>query len=296
MSVSAIESGINTSPVYLYKFYTQGIGGTQLLYSYTSSESNVVYKGDTYSPEVVKSTEIELSQEASDRQIEIYLKRTSGLVGKFQDYIPTSIIYTSIFKFHDNDIEPVFDDKVENTWNGIVTGFNEEIDYASIVCKPIQTAFNRVALYKTFAKQCQHFLYDSNCKVNPNLPQYKQTVTLSQVNGTDLYSSGFATWTGYSDPEAGSTIPAGWWTTGFLRIPSTGELRMITDHSSMDTTKITLLTGIRGLTPGTQVEVYAGCDRSPQTCKIKFNNIVNNGGFPYIPLTNPFQYKITTTV
>jgi hypothetical protein len=62
----------------------------------------------------------------------------------------------------------------------------------------------------------------------------------------------------------------------------------------VDNTKVTILSAINGLKAGDIVEVYAGCARDLDTCLNKFNNTINFGGFPYIPLNNPFTYKITT--
>jgi len=44
---------------------------------------------------------------------------------------------------------------------------------------------------------------------------------------------------------------------------------------------------------GKQVIVYAGCDKTPQTCKNKFNNLQNFRGFPYIPVKNPVIWGVT---
>ena len=37
------------------------------------------------------------------------------------------------------------------------------------------------------------------------------------------------------------------------------------------------------LAPGMRVTLRAGCDRSPETCRVKFDNIVNFRGFPHMP-------------
>ena len=43
---------------------------------------------------------------------------------------------------------------------------------------------------------------------------------------------------------------------------------------------------------GDDVIAYAGCDKLNSTCHTKFNNIVNFGGFPFIPSDNPFTGTI----
>jgi len=36
------------------------------------------------------------------------------------------------------------------------------------------------------------------------------------------------------------------------------------------------------------IKIYAGCNRSPEACRDKFNNLDNYGGFPHVPDWNPF--------
>ena len=38
------------------------------------------------------------------------------------------------------------------------------------------------------------------------------------------------------------------------------------------------------ITPGTTIELSAGCDKTVATCKAKFNNITNFGGFPHLQI------------
>ena len=35
-------------------------------------------------------------------------------------------------------------------------------------------------------------------------------------------------------------------------------------------------------------DVYAGCDRTTNSCDTRFGNLVNYGGFPYVPSQTPF--------
>ncbi|MDG4870579.1 phage BR0599 family protein, partial [Guyparkeria sp. 1SP6A2] len=44
-----------------------------------------------------------------------------------------------------------------------------------------------------------------------------------------------------------------------------------------------------GLEVGQEIEVYPGCDRTAATCNAKFNNLLNYGGFDFIPPKGPFE-------
>jgi uncharacterized phage protein (TIGR02218 family) len=294
MSYNAIERSIEISPVELFKFYDTD--GT--IKTYNSGVEDITYLSEVYKPEKIDSDAIELTDESEAKTLTVRVPRKSSIAGLFLVYAPIEQIWLSIYRKHWNDEDAEY----VAYWTGMVSGVEYTADYANLICKPVDTAFNKLGLWRNYASKCQHMLYDIRCKVNISLPQYSQTVTLSSVNnGIYLESNDFGVWKNFINPIAGdSKVYSGWWATGFIRVPSTGEVRMITIHGAeggdgyVDNTKVTILSAINGLKAGDIVEVYAGCARDLDTCLNKFNNTINFGGFPYIPLNNPFTYKITT--
>ena len=79
--------------------------------------------------------------------------------------------------------------------------------------------------------------------------------------------------------------PDGYYVGGILRLEGGGQ-RMITGHTGP---VLTLSRSLDGLSPGKLAKISPGCDHSKAQCVDKFNNLVNFGGFPYIPLKNPFS-------
>jgi hypothetical protein len=51
---------------------------------------------------------------------------------------------------------------------------------------------------------------------------------------------------------------------------------------------ITLFSFPVGLASGAEVRAYAGCNRTLDECKTRFDNVANFGGMPFIPTKNPF--------
>lgn len=47
-----------------------------------------------------------------------------------------------------------------------------------------------------------------------------------------------------------------------------------------------------GIYAGQRVTLYAGCDGLKATCKTKFSNGPSFGGYPYIPIKNPFEVGV----
>lgn len=294
MSYNNVEQSIELSPVELFKFYNSD--GTVKLYN--SGTEDIVYLSETYKPEIISADDIEITDETEAKTLTIRVPRKSSIAGLFLVYAPIEQLWLNIYRKHWNDEDAEF----IRYWTGMVAGVEYTEDYANLICKPIDTAFNKLGLWKNYASKCQHMLYDVRCKVNIALPQYFQNVTLTAVNnGIYLESNGFGLWSNFIDVGTGnSKIKSGWWATGFIRVASSGEVRMITIHGTeggdgyIDNTKVTILTAINGLKAGDVIEVYAGCARDIDTCVNKFDNVVNFGGFPFIPLNNPFTYKITT--
>ena len=50
---------------------------------------------------------------------------------------------------------------------------------------------------------------------------------------------------------------------------------------------VTLMYKFRELEDDDSVDAYPGCDGRIETCRDKYNNIINYLGFPFIPVENP---------
>lgn len=295
MSYNLVESSTEISPVELYKFYTN----SAVLKTYNSGAESVTYLGETYIPELIEASDVEFSDELEAKVLNVRVSRKSSIAALFTVYAPIEQVWLNIYRKHINDP----DSEYVRYWTGLVSGVEHSKDDASLLCKPIDTAFSKIGLFKNFGSLCQHMVYDAGCKVGINQPQYKQQAIITSITkGTVLEAEEFAKWTSFSNPTPpigldSNDVPQGWWTNGFIVAPS-GEVRMITSHgneiSGTHRNQITILTGLNTLEIGDTVDIIAGCARDIETCKNKFDNVVNYGGFPYIPLNNPFQYKIVT--
>ncbi len=293
---NTIEASTEISPIELYRFYNSD--GT--IKTYNSGTENITYLSETYRPEMISASDIELTDEVEARTLNVQVPRKSSIAGLFLIYAPIDQVWLTIYRKHINDP----DTEYVTYWTGMVAGIEYIQDNANLICKPIDTAFNKIGLWRTYASKCQHMFGDIRCKVNIALPQYRQVATLTSVNGIQLESQQFGKWTAFTDSGTGSDlIPNGWWTTGYIEVPSTGEVRMITYHGDdiqgafpvgYGYSKLTILTAINGLKAGDTVNIITGCFKDLVTCDVKFGNTVNYGGFPFIPLNNPFTYKITS--
>ena len=88
---------------------------------------------------------------------------------------------------------------------------------------------------------------------------------------------------------AAATQPDGYYTGGMLRADD-GTLSYIIAHVGSSITiqrlSYSLAEAIANGFPF-DVKLYPGCDHSRQTCNDKFDNLLNYGGFDFIPTKNP---------
>lgn len=140
-----------------------------------------------------------------------------------------------------------------------------------------RTTQRRLPLF-SIDRNCQHILYDSNCKVGRGA--FMVTTNVVSMNGRDLT---LRTVDAFGDAD----FALG----GELIHVATGERQTILFEGAIafdGTTAFTIQLGIPDMQVGDFVQVYAGCIKTPSVCTAKYANMVNFGGFPDLPTANPF--------
>ena len=124
-----------------------------------------------------------------------------------------------------------------------------------------------------------HFRYQPLCnwQVFDSLCAKPDTAFKITTSSTTISSNGLVV----TSPDFGLQS-ADYYTNGLLTF--NGDARMITEHIGND---LTIRFKMPYLCSGCEVTAYAGCDRNIETCRDKFDNVVNFGGHPFIPLDNP---------
>lgn len=130
---------------------------------------------------------------------------------------------------------------------------------------------NSAAPSRSFGVTCSYELFSGECGINSgdfDISIVKAEVT--QNSDTELQAPLLAT---KSD---------GYFTGGYVQT-TTGESQYITGHIGE---VVTLLAGLLTFDDSTSFTFVPGCDKGVGTCDAKFNNEINFGGFPYIPISN----------
>jgi len=129
---------------------------------------------------------------------------------------------------------------------------------------------------RVYQKPCGAVLGDAACGFDLSAPGYQAEAAVTAVAGATL------------------TLPPlpdfeeGWFARGGLTVLDgaaaglTGAIKR--DRAETAARRIDLWAELRAaLVPGDRVRITAGCDKRMETCRYKFNNLLNFQGFPDIP-------------
>lgn len=247
--------------------YTIEWGNTR--WDYTSADREIEVEGVAYTPVAVSDSGM-VQGGSSQNDFTMTIPANLPIVGVFRGTPPSKDIWLTVRRIHyGEEGAPIY-------WIGnIVNVKRRGVAEADVIGQPLTATFKRTGARLSWTRECPHFLYDSECKVDPEA--YRRDVTITGKTGTTV------TVDDLGDPEpnyyrAGMVAFA-------INDDGTIEHRMI--ESTVGDTLVML-----GLTDGFEVgmtiSVYPGCDRTPTTCRARFNNIPNYGGHHYMPGQTPF--------
>lgn len=279
MSYIASEYSVQSGdPIYRFLFIQ---GATE--YRYTSAAHFSGDSGGTWEPVSLDMSEITQTNELSKDSVKIKIPRDNPFAQLFLGGVPEQITSITIFRGHAGDLSEEF----EVSWKGRVAGASATGDTLTLECENIFTSMRRSGLRARYQKNCRHALYGRGC----NLNDYDFAVA-----GVVTSISGFLV---TIEDLIDSSITDGYFTGGMIE-NADGFLRYITNHSG---TQLTLMRPfsvledeVSGSAGTANVTLYPGCDHSKTTCKNKFNNLNNFGGFPWIPGKNPFGNEISGSI
>lgn len=264
MTFDAFEYSTESArPVELYQFT---IGST--IYRYTSAEDQVSFSSQTWFPRQISRNNPDQSSEDRRQQIEVILPSSDTLARRFIAIPPGPNVQLVVTRFHRSDAEAVI------LWQGniISAGYSNDNTICTLVGVTSEAAFDRPVPRFKYQGLCNHVLFDGGCGLDRE--SFKYTGTCTAVSGNTITVSGLLASEG-----------AGWAVGGYVNFGDQ-DYRLVVSQSG---DVLTLLVPFETSPLNQSVEVFAGCDHTLATCNSKFSNVVNYGGFPYVPTLNPFS-------
>jgi len=268
MTYESYETSVETSqPVELY---TVTLGST--VWYYTSGALAVTIGGTTWEPLAgLSRTAQPQSQEDQDQQVEITLPASTPVVRFFIASVPGQSVEIVVERIQILDVT----EARMVMYSGLVQSVTFEDGGTKAVLSVVtsQSAFSKAVPRDVYSAVCNHVLFDDRCGLAE--ASWRVTAEVLSIVGNVIEIDGL------------SSEADGYYTAGFIELTgSAPDFRVILAHAT-DFVTVALPFGTSPL--GELVRVYAGCAHDPTTCQAKFNNLINFGGFPFVPTKNPFQ-------
>ena len=251
-------------------------------FRYTDQPADVVLSGLTYSAEAISRGRLEETRDSAvTNQVEITVPSSNSFVTRFKQYTPASRATVSIRRYQRSDAAV----EVVTVFEGLVASvrFTEEGRVAVAKCIPVIEAESRPIPRQSYQNSCNHVLGDSLCKVDLTDARWRLSAPVTAFDS----DTNTATVTG------ASSFGADWWVGGVMEVGGGADHRLILSQTGDD---VKLLLPFPETIVGSTVVLLAGCDHSITTCDTKFNtpadtlsNVINYGGFAFVPNKNPYQ-------
>jgi Phage conserved hypothetical protein BR0599 len=266
--VSVDESRQSGLPIEAYEFV-----GTYETYRYVNSDRRIQFFGNWYEPIPINRDEAVYGDQAQDGvEMTLELPVTAQLIVDYAFNIAPPDLDLTVYRCHiglDFAVDPIV------FWQGPVTGFNVEKDIAKVrIPSILENVFSGNMPNFYYQQSCNHTLYGSLCGLAES--SFRVNALVTAINGQLI--------TVDDDGYADNFLKA-----GMIRIIGSNERRLILSNVA---NVLTIFMPFSNLLVGETIQLVVGCDHTFTTCKAKFSNGRNFGGFPYIPTDNPFQGEL----
>jgi uncharacterized phage protein (TIGR02218 family) len=233
---------------------------------------DVVINGATYRASAAARAEVKIPTAGTTDEIEVTLPLAHALAQRWNAQgVPPNGVRITVYR------QQSASGFVEQFWQGEVTSMQIDAkNHLAMFRVPsgITTALARPVPTLTAGSACPHFLYDPNtCRVDRAAAEITRTVL---------------TFSGRTVTMSAALPATGWADGGELVHVSTGEPMTIIEHVG---NTVTIQMPIVGMAVGDAVTIAPGCAKDIITCRDKYANVANFGGFPQLPAasSNPFK-------
>jgi len=249
------------NPVELYEFV-----GTTTTYRYTSSDANITFDGNVYTALPITRKGISTPPDGGSPEFVLTLPVNSAVSADYVFSIAPPDLLLTVYRVHGPSYLLV---NSITLWTGEVAGFSVKGHTVSVrVPSPLAQRMEDKIPSVHYQRLCNNVLFDSVCTATR--ASYLVTTTINSISsdGTVITVTSMA-------PEVSN-----WALGGEIVKTSTGERRMILDHTGND---LQILWPFSSNVVATDaVEVTAGCDHSMDNCVNKFANEDNFTGMPFV--------------
>lgn len=272
MTYSAFEGSVEAGrPVEVFE-----INAGTTTFFYTSSEDPHTLSADTYTPvEGLKRSSRVEGPDKRENDFKFEIPTIDPLAQLFTGQLPGFRVRLRIRRFHRDDLPTP---EVVEIFDGFIqsASFKKKGRLCILYARTVIAAIGKTIPRRTYQSACNHVLYESStCKVDDTLPAYRASTlpVSSQVANVLTVSTGIS-----------GLYPDGFMNGGYCEVVGLADYRTIL----VQTGNVLELMSAFSVQPSV-VHAFAGCGHDGADCSAKFDNVINYGGFAFVPTKNPFQ-------
>lgn len=259
-------------PFELYQFVYGNTSAS--IYRYTTHPIATSFFGAEWTPIASSRDNFKASGKSERSNFDMRFPVLSDISRLFTAYPPTQVVHVTVWAGHVGANDPV----VVQVGRVLSTAKVEK--EIKLTCESTLISMKRPGLRRNWQYGCPYVLYNEHtCKADivaatTTLPVIGLTDTGGVVLQADWYQDG--------DPSH--------YYGGMLRWQGDTGMEWRTILNIGDDGSLRIAGPLRGLSVGDTVDVIKGCNHQESHCQSLHNNILNYGGQPWIPNTNPVRY------
>lgn len=279
MTFDLFESSRSSGkPIALFLFRV-GPGDLDVL-GYTNCETPIVYAPSgtlvTFEPTPIERDDIKSSGTLDKTTIDIRLSRDLAIADIFRIYPPSYVVSLVIYEGHIGDADMEFLVR----WSGRIRNAQFDGLKCTLTGEPISSILGRPGLRRNWQFGCPYVLYSPvTCKAQ-KIPQALTLTSILTGNSVRVHPVGVL-------PKPAVNYTNG--TIEWFNAENRRELRNIAKVTAATggNFDLVLTGGTHTLIVGQDMAMLLGCNHDTIDCETIFDNILNYGGQPWIPLKNP---------
>lgn len=245
------------------------------VWRHTTYNQNVT-STNLFTPLELTRAKVEHSSNLLKQSLRISFPKDSDLAAAHLQNSVDEIMSLNVWTLHAD--EP---DSKLFVFKGRAVSIEIEDSKVVVIFEPVNTTMRRLGFQLKYQRICRHTLYGSMC--GANTANHFATGIVTSINKSIITLDEVGSVLDENEEEIGFADKH--FTAGYI-VTDSGFKRMVINHVGIN---LTLIRPLHNLSVGDTVTVYAGCDHSFSTCRDKFDNDENYGGFDFIPYTNPFK-------
>lgn len=265
------DEAAGKTPIEGFEFFSEGT-----FYRYTSAAIEITLNGDTFYPEPILRETVRQGLDLSGEELQIQIGNHADVISAFKNTPYGVPFYLRVYREHTGVVSPT----VVVIWEGEISDLKVSGGIATFTITNIRQSSNRTVPRYTHQSICNHQLYGALCG----------TALRSAFEETDTVVSFGAERFPYVELAVVGTHPAGYFIGGVVTwTDPDGHIRkrFIMDDRLSQNLVYLLSPFPSSFEMGDTVTIVPGCDRKYATCRDKFSNTVNFGGFPWSKTRDP---------